>query len=122
MDGTCKLTDGGSNTINISCTIEEVDSNFNVIMRSIDNTLKSYNIEQKKKFNLSVKNINSADKTTLETIYNLKSALYFYRNTSDVAATATVRWIGDFNLLTPTNRSYSFLTRIYEGSIVLEEV
>ena len=122
MDGTCKLTDGGSNTINISCTITEVDINFNHVARSIDGSIKSYIISNKKKFELVIKNISDTDHDTLKTIYDLKSELSFYRNTSDGTSAAAVRWVGDFNFHTPTNKSYSFLNRIYEGKIELQEV
>ena len=121
-DGTCKLTDDGSNTINISCTISEVDQNFNHVKRSLDQSIKSYVISDKKKFVLTVKNIGDTDHDTLKTIYDLKSELSFYRNTSDGSAAAAVRWVGDFNFHTPTNKSYSFLNRIYEGKIELQEV
>lgn len=117
-----KLTDGGANTLSFNIdTFRESDIVFEDNKRSTDGTLKSYYITTKKRWELSVRNISNSDKNTLKTIYDLHTTLNFHRVYSG-AKTADVIWMGNFDLHTPTEESYQFTTRIYQGTIILEEI
>lgn len=120
--GDVKLTDDGSNTLTFEVdSISENDMNYDYSSRSLNGTLKSYDIARKKKWILSVRNIAAASKDTLKTIYDLRESLSFYRDATG-SKTATVSWTGNFNLHTPTRQSHQFLFKIYAGTIILEEV
>lgn len=117
-----KLTDEGSNELEFYVdSYTEVDTDLDQYARANDGTLKHYQITSKKEFTLGVKNISDSDKDTLKTIYDLRSALNFYRKENDGSETAEVMWRGPFNLHTPTNKSHAFMDRIYEGTITLVE-
>lgn len=103
-------------------TIEETDISFDKRARSQDATLKSYTVANKKRFVLGFKNISNTVKDNLKTIYDLDTYLDFYRQSSDSTRTAMVVWVEGFNLHTPTNQSFAFLDRLYQGEIVLEEI
>ena len=118
-----KLDDGNSNTLTFYVDgYSEIEKDFDAYLRTQDLTLKHHTITSKKIFNLSVKNMPASDKDTLKTIYDLRTILNFRRKDNDGSATAEVVWRGDFNLHTPTNQSHVFVDKIYEGSIVLEEI
>ena len=118
-----KLTDEGSNELEFYVdSYSEIDRDFDAYARAQDASLKHYTVTSKKVFMLGVKSISDSDHDTLKTIYDLRQSLSFYRKENDGSATATVVWKGDFNFHTPTNKSHQFLDRMYEGSILLEEV
>lgn len=122
MAQTVKLTDGGSNTITFDVdSYNEVDMDFDIYDRSSNNTLLHYNKGEKKKFTLGVKNISSANKTTLETIKNLRIELDFYRDSAS-SKTADVFWTNEFDLHTPSDEHRFLVDKVYQGTIVLEEV
>lgn len=118
---TVKLTDGGANTLTF-----DVDSyfgptyiDFDSYNRTTDATLKHYTVASKRRWELGIKNISNADKSTLLTIYNLRSALEFHED-SAAAKTANVFWMGEFNFV-PTGQHRFFWNVLWEGSIILEE-
>lgn len=119
--GRARITDGGSNTVDVSAKVEEVDMSYDTVMRSIDQSLKHYTVGCKRRFSLEVRDLSASDMANLRTIYNLGTSLYYYRNDDDSDYEATVRWMSDFGLLRPAGGAYHFLDRIYEGPIVLEE-
>lgn len=120
--GDVKLTDGGANTLTFSVdSYGEEDQDFDVSKRTTNATLKSYVVADKKFFVLGVRNITNTEYTTLKTIYDLKGSLEFYR-IHDGAKTADVYWTGEFNLHTPTKRSHSLMSKLYQGTINLQEI
>ena len=125
VDGDHKiaLSASESNQLEFTCDkYSEEDIDFDNYQRSSNYTLKHYVVGNKKKFNLYLKNISNADMTTLQTIYALKSELTFYYSNTSGNQTATVRWVSNFELLTPIRSSRQFLDTLYTGNIILEEV
>jgi len=122
MNYLVKLTDNGSNTINFGVdSYEEIDANNDINSRTQSGDMHHYAKTDKKKFVMSVRNMNASTKDDLKTLWNTHSLYDFYRE-ADGASTAEVIWEEDFNLHTPTNESRQFIDLIYQGQIVLKEV
>ena len=122
MSVTVKLSDGGSNTLTFY-----IDSfggptyiDYDKYGRSTDTTFKHYTIGKKRRWELGINALPSSDRTTLLTIYSLRTTLEFYED-SAAAKTANVFWQGNFNFI-PTQKHRHFKDKIYEGSIILEEI
>lgn len=119
---TLKLSDGDANTLSflVDSFNGPIKVDYDKYDRSIDGTLKHYTVAFKKRWELGLNNASDSDKSTLETIYNLRAQLEFYAD-SAAAKTADVFWRGNFNFV-PTGKHRHFRGTIWEGSIILEEV